>query len=100
MSALDVLGMCQRRGIALAAVGDRLKVVAPAGAVDDDLRLLLANHKAELLTLVASCPSCRRPLDHKRRCWQCEYRACEMAMSEDEADVILRRLKSSNAAFD
>lgn len=36
-------------GIRLTAKGDRLHVVAPPGAVTDDLRALLANRKADLV---------------------------------------------------
>ncbi len=45
----DLLNECEGRQIGLAARGERLYVEAPKGAIDDDLRAGLAEHKAELL---------------------------------------------------
>jgi tubulysin polyketide synthase-like protein len=53
MNASDLLEDLRRRDVALEAEGDRLHVDAPAGAITDDLRTALVEHKEHLLELLA-----------------------------------------------
>jgi len=48
----DLLQECEDRQIGLAARGERLYVEAPQGAMDDDLRTALAEHKPALLVFL------------------------------------------------
>ena len=52
MTAAELLADLRRRGVALAPKGDRLTVDAPKGAVTDELRRSITDHKAELLALL------------------------------------------------
>ena len=61
MNASQLLADLQRRGVRLAATGDRLSVDAPKGALTDELRQLLAAHKLELLALLEDDPRPTRP---------------------------------------
>jgi hypothetical protein len=72
----ELLAECGRRGVVVTAVGDRLRVRGPVGAVKA-LRSVLIAHKPEIIAALARCPSCRQPTDDKRRCWHCHDRACE-----------------------
>ncbi len=53
MTVTAILGEIRRRGIELQAHGDRLRY-RPLSAVDEGLRRLLADHKAELLAALAA----------------------------------------------
>ena len=53
MTTGELLTVAQQAGIVLQAHGNRLHVEAPHGRVTPDLRSALAQHKAELLTLLA-----------------------------------------------
>lgn len=77
MTATELLDECRARGVELTAVGDRLRLSGPAGAVEDALRAKLRARKTDLVAaLTSTCPGCQRPIDEKRRCWHCHYRAC------------------------
>jgi TubC N-terminal docking domain len=52
MTAAELLADLRRRGVALAPKGDRLSVDAPKGAVTDELRRSITDHKADLLALL------------------------------------------------
>ena len=52
MNAAELLAELNRRGVALEAVGDRLRYDAPKGALTPELRAAMAEHKAELLELI------------------------------------------------
>jgi len=49
----ELLADLKRRGVILEAIGDRLRVDAPAGMLTPELRQALVVHKAELLELLA-----------------------------------------------
>ena len=49
MTVVDLLTELRDRDVRLEADGDRLLVDAPVGVLTDDVRQLLADHKAELL---------------------------------------------------
>ena len=49
----NLLNECEARQIGLAARGERLHVEAPAGAITDDLRAALAEHKAAIMDLLS-----------------------------------------------
>jgi hypothetical protein len=53
MTAAELLAELNRRGISLRVQGDRLELDAPRGALTPELRRALADHKAELLRLLA-----------------------------------------------
>src|SRR4051812_13204987 len=80
-----LLERCRAAGVTLTAEGETIRFRAPPGALTADLRAMLSVHKAELLGLLRGpdttvephCPSCRRSVDAKRRCWHCHDRACE-----------------------
>jgi hypothetical protein len=88
MTAAQLLSELARQGFTLIAEGDGIRV-RPASRLTEELRQAVRRHKSELLVLLAgagssgpapapgSCPSCRRPLDAKARCWGCCNRACE-----------------------
>jgi thioesterase domain-containing protein len=48
-----LLSTLRERGVRLSVEDDRLKIDAPAGVLDDDLRAQLAAHKEELVALLA-----------------------------------------------
>jgi hypothetical protein len=96
MSASDLLASLRSLGVDLQTDGTRLRW-RPPSAVGPELReRILANREALLGLLIApgaplaapgagiatgppnaaACPSCRRPLDLKGRCWRCCDRAC------------------------
>ena len=52
MTIQEILTTTERAGIVLSAVGDRLRVKAPSGALTDDLRATLAEHKPALLDVL------------------------------------------------
>lgn len=52
MSAVEVLATLWERGASVAVRGDDLRIRAPRGAIDAQLRAALAAHKAELLRLL------------------------------------------------
>ena len=52
MTSKELLAELQNRGVALEAVGGRLRYDAPKGALTPALRRAMAAHKAELLGLV------------------------------------------------
>ncbi|MHB8763134.1 MAG: TubC N-terminal docking domain-related protein [Deferrisomatales bacterium] len=54
MTALALLRDIEAQGIRLEAQGDRLRVDAPAGALTPELRAALAEHKPELLRVLAA----------------------------------------------
>ena len=70
-TAESVLAKLSRRDIRLVADGDRLRVSAPPGAVSDELRELLARHKADLLSYLSapSAPVPYAPSSGQRRLW-------------------------------
>lgn len=49
MSAAELIRALQRRGVTLAANGDRLKVRAPKGTITPELRDRLAQHKPDII---------------------------------------------------
>lgn len=55
MTAATLLAELRTRGATVAAVGDRLRIEAPAGTVTPEMRAALAKHKAALLTLLEAC---------------------------------------------
>src|SRR5262245_7701988 len=80
MSAAAVLEQARAAGVELSATprGDiRWRC---RGGLPDPLRRSLAAHKPEILELLrpaTACPTCKRPMDAKRRCWHCCDRVCE-----------------------
>lgn len=76
MNASAILQDLARRGVSVAARGDKLRL-APASAISPELRSLLLEHKAELLTalstspdrapVVAPCELLTRPPDSRER---------------------------------
>ena len=52
MSLQELLQELTRRGVHLAAEGERLIYRGPSGALTDDLRQEIINHKAELLPML------------------------------------------------
>jgi hypothetical protein len=52
MNATILLDDLRRRGVTIAANGDRLSVDAPKGALTDELRRSIPHHKADLLALL------------------------------------------------
>lgn len=75
MQAMSLLATLQGRGFKLVADGERL-IVAPASALTDDLRMVIREHKPELLQLIKSqdCPECGGNLklhDQARNIWWC-----------------------------
>jgi hypothetical protein len=94
MTAPEVLALCRQRGIVLTPEPDRIRLRAPAGAIDANLKSLLAEHKPAILALLTSalatpsCPSCRRVLD-RGRCWWCHYRLCARCRSQNTASAFI-----------
>jgi hypothetical protein len=77
MKPAELVADLARRGFALARAGDGIRV-CPASALTDDLRQVIRDNKAALLALLRrACPTCRRPLDERQRCWPCRDRLCE-----------------------
>ena len=73
MNAIALLEDLARRGIHIEARGDRLRL-APASAVSPELRLLLLQHKSELLaclSVTSSRPACQEEtsLSGRERLW-------------------------------
>ena len=56
MSAPALLRELQQRGITLSATGDKIKFVAPRGAMTPDLKAAVAQHKQELITILNPPP--------------------------------------------
>jgi hypothetical protein len=75
MTAAELLADLTCRGFDLAREGTGIRI-APASRLTPELRAAVLERKAELLAL-GSCPACARLLDAGRRCWGCNYRACE-----------------------
>jgi len=79
--AAELLADLRSRGIELETDGARLRW-RPAFLVTEPELEVLRTHKAELIALLsgpdscARCPSCRWPLDSKRRCAKCFDRVC------------------------
>ncbi len=59
MTATELLVECDALDIVLEPHGDRLDIDAPEGTLSSDLLTRLREHKAELLVLLRSPPSCR-----------------------------------------
>jgi hypothetical protein len=93
MTAALLLAELRRRGAILQAVSDRLRVDAPIGVVTAADRAALAEHKAELLAMLAGSiarvervesdllgapqPGFLRVLQHAHACTRCSRRfAC------------------------
>jgi Condensation domain/TubC N-terminal docking domain len=57
MTAQELLGTLQDRGIRLWRQGSRLRYNAPKGALSDDLRGEIATRRAEILDLLSDCPA-------------------------------------------
>jgi hypothetical protein len=57
MSAQMIIDSLWERDIAITLNGDRLKVDAPAGALTDEDRQAIRDHKAELLALLRAKPA-------------------------------------------
>lgn len=53
MNAAEIIQQCRQAGVVLQARGDRLHVEAPRGVLTDERRRLLAEHKADLLAVLA-----------------------------------------------
>lgn len=53
MSVHELLDALRRSGVTLESQGDRLQVIAPRGVLTEAVRLRLAEHKPELLALLA-----------------------------------------------
>lgn len=79
MTAAEVLAELQRHGVLVQVDAGHLRT-RPAGAVPEELRPALLEHRAELVDLVArTCPGCGvvdyLPLAGGwRRCWACGSR--------------------------
>lgn len=56
-TAEDILEDLRTRGVTAQAVGDRLRLAGPAGAIDDELRAAVARHKADVLALLSNMPA-------------------------------------------
>lgn len=54
MNAAEIIQETYAKGIRLSAVGERLRVDAPAGVLDPELRDLLKEHKQEVLSILVS----------------------------------------------
>jgi hypothetical protein len=59
MTATDLLAECYALDIVLQPDGNQLDIDAPRGTLTSDLMARLREHKAELLVLLRSPPSCR-----------------------------------------
>jgi hypothetical protein len=53
MTAAALLADLRKRGASIAAVGDRLRIEAPAGTVTPEMREVLTRHKAALLAMLS-----------------------------------------------
>jgi hypothetical protein len=116
MNAFDLLRDLESRGVVLTPDGGKLVVDAPAGALNAADRDWLVKLKPDLLVILTrrqggpSCPTCKRSLDDKGRCWQCCDRQCEggcgrwtgsaflayclqcEGLTEDKAETFMERL--------
>lgn len=54
MTPSDLLAECTRRGIALRPEGEAIRYSCPKGAMTDELRSLIREHKAALLALLSA----------------------------------------------
>src|SRR6185295_1994005 len=52
MTARELIAQLQGKGVELKSSGDRLVIDAPKGAITPEVRSALAEHKAELLTIL------------------------------------------------
>jgi hypothetical protein len=74
----EILGLARAKGVYLWAHGAKLRWRC-RGYLPDDLRLLFAANKQELLESLrvgGSCRKCGRERDEKGRCWTCFDRPC------------------------
>ena len=73
MSAVQLLARLRAMGVLLSAEGERLRVSAPHGKLDDELKSQIAQHKGPLLKLLAEAavaPEGRYPVSFaQRRLW-------------------------------
>lgn len=91
MTAAEILVECRRRGIELRPDGDRVRVRAPAGALDDNLRAGLREHRAELVRMLSPeerelSETAARDLDGPLPCEQCGETRPVMALMEPGPD--------------
>ena len=74
---MDSLETLTGRGFEMAFEGGKL-IVTPASRLTDDDRDFIRRNRAELIgRLNLVCPTCRKPVDAKGRCWHCCNRFCE-----------------------
>ncbi len=71
-----------QRGICVVVATSGNLRVRPASLVTADEWRWIEEHAKAVRThleaeLLSQCPSCRRPVDAKRRCWHCGQRPCE-----------------------
>jgi hypothetical protein len=85
MTAPELLADLLVRGFDLRPLGGGLRI-HPASRLTDDDRRAVQRRQAELLRLLV-CPSCRRPLDHKGRCWRCCNRRCRCGRQTGSAFI-------------
>ena len=70
MIAEAILRQLAERNVELQLEGDRLRFRAPAGALTDDLRASIADHRAEIIGLLRPRPA----LSAGERCVMCDWR--------------------------
>jgi hypothetical protein len=80
MSAAAVLEQARAVGVELSATPEGNLRWRCRGGLPDKLRQALAAQKPALLELLrpaTPCPTCKRPMDSRNRCWRCCDRVCE-----------------------
>src|SRR5262245_40101140 len=88
MTAASLLSELRTLGVRLFISEGRLRYRASKGIMTPDLHRQLAAQKSVLLALLA-CPTCRRPLDDKGRCWKCCNRACAAGCGRQSGSAFL-----------
>src|SRR5947209_1574919 len=92
--AVVLLADLRSRGVQLETDGSRLRW-RPAALVTATEAEQIKSHKGEIIAslvgsaVVVRCPSCRHPLDSKRRCWQCCNRLCACGRQTGSAFIEL-----------
>jgi hypothetical protein len=98
MSAQVFVDALLRRDIRVVAEGDQLRVNAPVGAMTDELRRQIKNHKGELLAhLTGASPARDRheleaEPDNAHRCFEARKIATAVELAAHGATQVVRRL--------
>jgi hypothetical protein len=94
MNAHDLLQNLEAREVVLAHHGGKLTVDAPKGTLTAADKEWLVKLKPHLLAILASengptCPTCKRRLDAKGRCWKCNDRLCAAGCGRQTSSAFL-----------